>query len=85
MAKAKNKVGRPFTIADQDVVFLAAREAKSKLQESSDRRAIVNRIVDAGGKATVKELNDAFGYDVRATILALIKVRWLQVEAKAAT
>ncbi len=84
MSKAKKKAGRPFLLADQDVVFLAGKEAKSKLQESSDRRAIINRIIDFGGKATIGQLNAAFGYDVRAIVLALVKVHWLAIESKSA-
>lgn len=84
MAKSKNRVGRPFILADHDVVFLSGKDAKSRLQENSDRRAVVNRIIDAGGRATVKDLNDAFGYDVRAIVLALAKVNWLGIEGKSA-
>jgi hypothetical protein len=82
MSKAKKKAGRPFLLADNDTVSLASREAKSKLQESSDRRAIVNRVIDFGGKATVEQLNAAFGYDVRAILLALVKVGWLEIQSK---
>lgn len=84
MAKAKNKVGRPYVLEERDVVFLAGKDAKSKLQTGSDRRAVVNRIVELGGKATIAELNESFGYDIRAIVLALIKIHWLGVEQKSA-
>jgi len=84
MSKAKNKVGRPFILEDDDAVFLTSRDAKSRLQGASDRRAVVNRIIEFGGKATVAQLNEAFGYDVRPIVLALVRVRWLEVDSKSA-
>lgn len=81
MSKGKKKVGRPQLLADNDVVFVTTRDATSKLQVASDRRAIVNRLVEFGGKASIEELNESFGYDVRATVLALVKIKWLAVAA----
>ncbi len=84
MSKAKKKAGRPFLLADSDAIYLSTANTKSKLQESSDRRAICNHLLVVGGKATVKDLNAAFGFDVRAIVLALAKVGWLAIENKSA-
>jgi hypothetical protein len=84
MGKTK-KVGRPFILEDAAIVFVDSRAAKSRLQDASDRRAVVNRVIDLGGKTTVGALNESFGYDVRAIVLALNKVNWLGVEVPKAS
>lgn len=38
---------------------------------------MINKLVDLGGRATVKELNDLFGFDVRAILLALMREGWV--------
>lgn len=74
--------GRPPVLADSDVVYIDGRAANTILQSASDRRALVNRIVDIGGRATVKELNDLFGYDTRQLLLALSKQGWIGCTTK---
>jgi len=69
--------GRPPVLADGDVIFINGETAETLLQSGSERRAVVNWLVDAGGRATVLEINDRFGYDTRATLLALLRSKWL--------
>lgn len=80
VGKANKKVGRPYILEDAAVVYIDSRAARSRLQDASDRRAVINRVIDLGGKTTVGALNESFGYDVRAIVLALNKVNWLGVE-----
>lgn len=76
--KAKTKsIGRPPILNDEDVVFVDSRGAKSILQAGSDRRAVINRMIDLGGRATVTELNDAFGFDIRPRLLSLMRQNWI--------
>lgn len=69
--------GRPPILADSAVVFVDGRAARSILQSGSDRRAVINRLIDLGGRATVGELNAAFGFDTRPRLLALMREGWL--------
>ena len=80
--KTKSKVGRPREYGD-DSTFLAIDTAnsKTKVQRGSERRAIINHLIDCGGRATFRQLNDHFGFSVRQQVLSLIKAGWLkQVE-----
>ena len=54
-------------------------EGTSRLQPESDRRAIVNAMIDHGGIMTLKELDDHFGIRVRSKALALARAGWLEV------
>lgn len=72
-----NKIGRPKNYEDEQVVSVTGINARSKLQEGSDRRAIVLAVLDNGGKATIKELCDKFGYDIRPKVMSLITAGWL--------
>lgn len=75
----KKTAGRPPVLADNDVLCIDSRDATSKLQPASDRSAIIRRITELGGKASVQELNETFAFDVRAILLALIKTRWISI------
>lgn len=82
MPKKAGPVGRPPVLADGDVVYITGPSAKTILQNGSERRALINRIVDLGGRVTVKELNDSFGYDVRPLLLTLQRNGWIGCTAK---
>lgn len=79
MAKNKSKegAGRPPIFRDEDVIFVKTNKAGSKLQKDSKRRAIINRLIDAGGSQTIAELNEHFGFDVRQAVRALVRGHWL--------
>lgn len=74
--------GRPPLLANAAVVFINGRAARTILQSGSDRRAVINRIIDLGGRATVDELNTFFGFDIRPRLLALMREGWLDSAAK---
>jgi hypothetical protein len=69
--------GRPATIHDNDVVAVSGLKSKSLLQAESERRAVVMRLIDMGGRARVLELNESFGYDLTARLRALVSSGWL--------
>lgn len=73
------KMGRPVMYTDQARVFLSATGA-SKLQPGSDRRAIVNALVDKGGSLTLGELDALFGFVVREKVFALQRAGWVRIE-----
>jgi hypothetical protein len=75
--KKTGSSGRPPVLADGDVVFIDGSTARTILQADSDRRAMINRLVELGGRATVQELNKSFGFDTRTRLLALMQQGWL--------
>ena len=79
---SKKPVGRPAIVSDDTILAVNSAKASAKLHADSDRRAVVNRIIAVGGKASLAELNSHFGYNVRPVVLVLITNGWL-VEATA--
>jgi hypothetical protein len=77
----KSNAGRPVILQDHDEVHIGSKPDKT-LQRVSVRRAIVDFVVDKGGRATVREINAKFKFECRTRILSLIKVGWLQVSDK---
>lgn len=71
---------RPALYSDAATVSIDSRQAESKLQVNSDRRAIINVIVENGGAMTLKQLRKHFGYDIRTLVNSLVKLNWLRVE-----
>lgn len=69
--------GRPAKLADEDVIAINGLTAKTALQEASERRAVINLLVELGGRARVHELMEARGYDVRAVLRSLLSGGWL--------
>lgn len=77
MSKAKKSRGRPAMYTSDTRVYLTTEMARSRLQTGSDRRAIVNCIIDHGGSMTMQEIDDHFGFNTRGRVIALIKSDWL--------
>ena len=71
--------GRPPIYTDDTVVAVVAKNPRSKLQDNSERRAIINLLINNKGKLTLKEINAHFGFDMRASVTALVRARWLEV------
>jgi hypothetical protein len=71
-------VARPKTYTD-DTKLRLNPNGTTKLQQASDRRAIVNLLVEHGGTLTLKEIDDHFGFDIRNKALALVRAGWLTV------
>lgn len=70
-------MARPAIYTDEKVVAIQTTGAATKLQNASERRAIVNVIIDHGGAMTLKEVDDHFGYDIRNQVISLIRTGWL--------
>lgn len=69
---------RPQLITDDDELVFASCKPRSKLQAASLRRAVVDRIVDAGGSATIRKLNRHFNFETRTVVLSLVRSGWLK-------
>lgn len=72
-------LGRPQKYTDAARVFLSAT-GKTKLQEGSDRRAIVNTLVANGGVMTLAALDKQFGFIIRDKVIALERAGWVRIE-----
>lgn len=79
MAKTQTQTGRPPVYSDTDKVFVSAT-GKTRLQTNSDRRAIINVLVENGGTMTLGELDKHFGFSIRETVLVLKRIGWVRIE-----
>lgn len=66
-------------LKDADVVAITGATARTKLQDASQRRAIIDYLVEAGGRASIGEINERFGFDCRAVVRALTACGWLDL------
>lgn len=57
--------------------FCVHPDGSSKLQAGSDRRKIVDLMLENGGCMTLGEIDAHFGFSVRAKVLALTRIGWL--------
>lgn len=71
--------GRPKQVNETDVVAITGETAGGLLQPQSERRAVILKLVDYGGRATIGELNVAFGYSVTKVIGSLKRVGWVKI------
>lgn len=74
-------MARPSTYTDDCVVAVTGHKAKSRLQAGSERRAIINVIIDNGGTMTLLALDEHFGYDIRRKVVALVRSGWLEIKS----
>lgn len=72
------KRGRPKKYEDTARVCIRSK-GRTRLQANSDRRAIVQFLVDRGGCATLGEIDTHFGFSIRSVVLALEKAGWVEV------
>lgn len=72
-------MGRPEIYTDDAQVRVSAH-GTSRLQRGSDRRAIVDALIDRGGKMSLRELDEHFGISMRRKAIALVRVGWLELE-----
>jgi len=75
-------LGRPVMYTDDTKVYLCAT-GKAKLQAGSDRRAIVNVLVENSGCMTMAEIDKHFGFCIRDKVFALQKAGWVRIERNA--
>lgn len=70
---------RPRQYHDNTLLCLDSRDASHRLQANSERRAIVTFVMDNGGVATVREVNEHFGFETSGKLSALVNAGWLKV------
>jgi len=75
---ARRARGRPRQLFDGTIVVLCAHEATTKLQKASDRRAVIDTLVELGGKAMKTELDESFRFDTRKILLSLRASGWVE-------
>lgn len=71
-------MGRP-TVYHDDAKVCVRPNGSTKLQRMSDRRAIVDLMIENGGCMTLKQIDDHFKFDIRDKVIALIRVGWLSL------
>lgn len=71
--------GRPPIYSGSAKVYITTT-GKSRLQPSSDRRAIINKLVDGGGCMTLDQIDSAFGFTIREKVVALQRAGWVRIE-----
>lgn len=74
-------MARPQTYTDDTRVGLSSPpfESGTRLNKNTERRAIINFIIDEGGTATLKSIDDHFGYDIRRTTSTMVRLGWLKI------
>lgn len=76
-------MGRPKKFNDAQRVYVESRAPRHRLQEASERRAIVNLVIDNGGAMTMGEIDDHFGYDTQSKVAGLVNAGWLAFDSGA--
>lgn len=72
-------MGRKAIYTDNTVVSVDGSSARSRLQSDSERRAIIDKVVDLGGSTTIGALEAHFGYNLKGKIASLSRAGWLAV------
>lgn len=71
-------MGRPKHYTESTKVRLSPN-GDTRLQKDSDRRAIVQEILDRGGVASIGELNEHYKFDTSEVVKRLVHSHWLEV------
>ena len=70
------KMGRPQVYAGDMTVQLKPSENAPRLQRNSQRREIIDFLLERNGSCTLNEASMKFG---RQRVLALVRAQWLQL------
>lgn len=70
-------IGRPPLISNDEPLEVRPSPDASRLQRKSTRRDVLNVMLEIGSPVTIDQLNDHFGSDVRATVMALMRAGWV--------
>jgi len=73
-------MGRTPIYKGETRVSVSGPTARSRLQANSERRAIVDKVIDLGGTASITQLEQHFGYSLRGKVAALVRIGWLTVQ-----
>lgn len=71
-------MGRKAKFEDTDLLCVCGRTASTRLKLTSDRKAVIDKVIELGGRALLKEVNAAMGFDTREIINALVADGWLE-------
>lgn len=71
------QVGRPPLINNSEPLEVRPAPDATRLQRKSTRRDVLNVMLEVGSPVTIDQLNEHFGSDVRATVMALIRAGWV--------
>lgn len=71
-------MGRKAKFDETDLLCVSGKTASTRLKLSSDRRAVIDKVVELGGRALLSEINAAMGFDTRDIIKALVADGWLE-------
>lgn len=75
MTKVK---GRPPTYTEA-TKFRVAAQGRHKLQENSDRRAVISLMIANTGVMTLGEINSHYDFDMLPVVTALMRAGWVEV------
>jgi hypothetical protein len=73
-------MGRKQHLEDSAVIFINTEKVKSKLQLESHRRALIQLLVDSGGRMRVAAINEHFNFECRSVIRSLLLSGWVGVK-----
>ena len=79
-------MGRKKVYTPKTRVYLRVGEngAKSKLQAFSERRAVIDLLLEHKGVITLERLNEELGHDMRVAVESLVNANWVVIEAPGA-
>jgi hypothetical protein len=72
-------VPRQALLAVSTVVAISSEDAEHRVQSASDRRAVLNAIIDAGGRCAISKINADLKFDARTVINGLLRRGWLKI------
>lgn len=78
-SKTRTARGRPKKLLETSIIVLSAHRAESRLQKASDRRAVVEMLLEVGGKAKKTDIDKHFNFDTRNIVLALASAGWVDI------
>lgn len=72
-------MGRTAIYTNDTKISVSGHTARSRLQPGSERRAIIDKVIDLGGAIDIGQLEEHFGYDLKGKVAALVRIGWLTV------
>ncbi len=73
-------MARPRLYDNDQFYCIRARRGAPKLQKLTDRRAVLELMLENRGRMTIDQINKHFNIDMRTVVLQLVRVGWLEAE-----
>ncbi len=70
-------IGRPPLIRNDEPLEVRPTPEATRLQRKSNRRDVLNVMLEVGAPITIDTLNQHFGKCVRPTVMALVSAGWV--------